>query len=179
MPQSRAAKEQVVETLSTRLAKAQSVYFADFTGLNVERVTQLRRQLQSENADCRVVKNTLVRFAVQNAGLPDLDAYLEGPTALIISDDPVAPAKVIDKFKKDNNGLPGVKGGLLNGMIIEPGQVENLASLPSREELIAKAVGGIAAPLSGLVFVLSGMMGNLVRVLAAVAAQRENSEKTG
>ena len=119
-----------------------------------------------------MVKNTLTRFAVQNAGLPDLGAYLEGPTALVISQDPVAPAKVLVDFGKANEDRPRIKGGLLTGSVIEAEQVQELAKLPSREELLAKVVGGIATPLTGLVFALSGIMSNLVRVLAAVADQK-------
>lgn len=179
MPQLRAAKEQVIQELTTSLAEAESVYITDLTGLNVEKVTILRRQLRAESAECKVVKNTLTRFAMQNAGLPDLGAYLEGPTALIISKDPVAPAKVLVDFGKQNEDRPRIKGGLLTGAVIAAGQVQELASLPSRDELIARAVRGIAAPITGLVFSLSGVLGNLVRVLAAVSAQKESGGSEG
>jgi large subunit ribosomal protein L10 len=179
MPQPRAVKEQVVQSLETRLAEAQSVYLTDFSGLNVEAITELRRVLRAQSVECRVVKNTLSRFAVHQAGLPNLDAYLEGPTALIISKDPVASAKTLIDFTKTHENRPRIKGGVLTGAVIDATQVQALASLPSREELIAKVVGGIAAPITGLVFSLSGMLGNLVRVLSAAAAQKESGGTSG
>lgn len=174
MPQTRAVKEATVEELTATLAGAESIYLADLTGLNVEQVTKLRSQLYAASVECRVVKNTLTRFAVKNAGLPDLGSYLEGPTALVISGEPVTPAKVLVDFGKTNDDKPHIKGGLLTGALIEAGQVQQLAKLPSREELLARTVGGIAAPISGLVFALSGVLGNMVRVLSAVAAQKES-----
>lgn len=172
MAQTRANKEQVVADLATRLAAARSVYFTDFTGLNVASITQLRRQLRAASTECHVVKNTLARFAMQHAGLPSVESYLEGPTALIIAHDPVAPAKVLADFIKANNDRPRIKGGILTGAVIDAAQVQRLASLPSREVLLSRAIGGIAAPLSGLVYTLQGLLGNLVRVLAGISAQR-------
>lgn len=179
MPQTRAIKEKIVQELMTSLAEAESVYVTDLTGLNVEKVTLLRRQLRAESVECKVVKNTLTRFAVLNAGLPDLGAYLEGPTALVISKDPIAPARVLVDFGKQNDDRPRIKGGLLTGSVIAAEQVQELAKLPSREELIARAIGGIAAPLSGLVFSLSGILGNLVRVLSAVSSQKSSGGSDG
>lgn len=176
MPQPRAVKEQIVQDLTGRLTDAETVYLTDLTGLDVEAVTDLRRRLRAEDVECRVIKNTLTRFAIKNAGLPDLGAHLDGPTALVISNDPVAPAKVLKDFGKDHDDRPRIKGGLLSGAIIEAGQVDALAKLPSREELLARTVGGIAAPISGLVFSLSGVLGNMVRVLSAVARQKESEE---
>ena len=174
MPQTRAVKEATVEELTATLTGAESIYLTDLTGLDVEQVTKLRSQLYAASVECRVVKNTLTRFAVKNAGLPDLGGYLEGPTALVISQEPVTPAKVLVDFGKDNDDKPQIKGGLLTGALIEAEQVHQLAKLPSREELLARTVGGIAAPISGLVFSLSGVLGNMVRVLSAVAAQKES-----
>ena len=173
MPQPRAVKEQIVQDLTSRLNVAGTVYLADLSGLNVEAVTDLRSRLRAESAECQVIKNTLTRFAIKNAGLPDLGKHLEGPTALVISDDPVAPAKILTDFGKTHENRPRIKGGLLSGVIIDASQVEALSKLPSREELLARVVGGIAAPISGLVFSLSGILGKMVRVLAAVAQKKE------
>lgn len=173
MPQPRAAKEQVVQELTARLAQAQSVYLTDFSGLNVEAITELRRSLRAEAVDCQVVKNTLSRFAVKQSGLPNLDAYLEGPTAIVISQNPVGSAKALIAFNKKHDNRPRIKGGVLSGAIISEREVLALASLPSREELLARVVGGIAAPIHGLVYSLSGILGNLVRVLSAVSHQKE------
>ncbi len=174
MPQTRAIKEATVEELTAALKGAESVYFTDLTGLDVERVTKLRSQLHAASVECRVVKNTLTRFAVKNAELPDLGSYLEGPTALVFSQEPVSPAKILVDFGKENDEKPMIKGGLLTGAIIEADQVQELAKLPAREELLAKVVGGIAAPISGLVFSLSGVLGNMVRVLSAIGVQKDS-----
>lgn len=173
MPQTRARKEATVEQLTAKLSGAESVYLTDLTGLDVEQVTRLRSQLYAESVECHVVKNTLTRFAAEKAGLPDLGSFLDGPTALVIAQEPVAPAKVLVDFSKQNDDRPSIKGGLLTGAIIAPEQVHELAKLPSREELLARAVGGIAAPITGLVFALSGILSKMVRVVAAVAAQKE------
>jgi large subunit ribosomal protein L10 len=176
MPQPRADKEKVVGDLTTRLAHAESVFLADYAGLNVEAVTDMRRQLRGGAVECHVAKNTLLHLAFQEAGLPSLDEYLTGPTAVIISKDPVVSAKLLSDFSKSHDNRPRIKGGLLTGTIINADQVQELAKLPSREELIARVVGGVAAPLTGLVFSLSGILGNLVRVLAAVADKKTGQD---
>lgn len=173
MAQTRAEKEHLVTDLVNRLTGAHSVYFTDFTGLNVELITQLRSQLRAASVECRVVKNTLARFAIQHAGLPGVEPYLDGPTALIIAQDPVTPAKVLAEFIRMNNDRPRIKGGILTGAVIDAAQVRQLAILPSREVLLSKALGGMAAPLSGLVYTLQGVLSSLVRVLAAISTQRE------
>jgi large subunit ribosomal protein L10 len=176
MPQTRAVKEQIVEDLATRLKQTDSVYLADLTGLDVGEVTELRSQLRAESVECRVIKNTLTRLAVADAGLPDLGETLDGPTALVLSNDPVAPAKVLVNFGKEHEDRPRIKGGLLTGEIIDAAQAETLSKLPGRDELLAKTVSGIAAPITGLVFTLSGVLSSLVRTVSAVAQQKAAQE---
>ena len=162
MPQQRAEKEQIVQNLTTRLKESDSIYLTDLTGLDVTAVTELRRQLRTESVECRVIKNTLTRLAVANAGLPNLGEALDGPTALVMSNDPVAPAKILIDFGKTHEERPRIKGGVLTGEIIDATQAKTLSELPSRDELLAKMVGGIATPIKGLVFTLSCVLGNLV-----------------
>jgi large subunit ribosomal protein L10 len=176
MPQPRAVKEQIVQDLTTRLAETESVYLTDLTGLDVGEVTELRRQLRAESVECRVIKNTLTRLAVANAGLPDLGETLDGPTALVLSNDPVAPAKVIINFGKEHDDRPRIKGGFLTGAIIDALQAQTLSALPGRDELLARTVSGIAAPITGLVFTLSGVLGNLVRTVSAISQQKAANE---
>ncbi len=176
MPQPRAVKEQIVQDLTTRLKETESVYLTDLTGLDVGEVTELRRQLRAESVECRVIKNTLTRLAVANAGLPDLGETLDGPTALVMSNDPVAPAKVIINFGKEHDDCPRIKGGFLTGAIIDATQAQTLSALPGRNELLARAVNGIAAPITGLVFTLSGVLGNLVRTVSAISQQKAANE---
>ena len=174
MPQPRAVKEQIVKDLTSRLKDTETIYLTDLTGLNVEALTDLRSRFRAESVECQVFKNTLTRFAVKNAGLPDLGEHLDGPTALVISDDPVTPAKILTDFGKTHEDRPRIKGGLLSGALIDVSQIEAMSKLPSREELLARTVGAIAAPIHGLVFSLSGVLGNMVRVLAAVARKKES-----
>lgn len=176
MPQPRAVKEQIVQDLTTRLKETESIYLTDLTGLDVGEVTELRSQLRAESVECRVIKNTLTRLAVANAGLPDLGETLDGPTALVLSNDPVAPAKVIINFGKDHEDRPRIKGGFLTGEIIDAAQAQTLSKLPGRDELIAKTVSGIAAPITGLVFTLSGVLSSLVRTVSAVSQQKAAQE---
>lgn len=176
MPQPRAVKEQVVRDLTTRLKETDSVYLADLTGLDVGEVTELRSRLRAESVECRVIKNTLTRLAVADAGLPDLGETLDGPTALVLSNDPVAPAKVLFDFGKVHEDRPRIKGGFLTGEIIDTAKVQTLSTLPGRDELLAKAVSGIAAPITGLVFTLSGVLSGLVRTLSAVSQQKASQE---
>ena len=176
MPQPRAVKEQIVQDLTTRLKETESIYLADLTGLDVGEVTELRSQLRAESVECRVIKNTLTRLAVADAGLPGLGETLDGPTALVLSNDPVAPAKVIINFGKDHEDRPRIKGGFLTGEIIDAAQAQTLSKLPGRDELIAKTVSGIAAPITGLVFTLSGVLSSLVRTVSAVSQQKAAQE---
>ena len=176
MPQTRAVKEQIVQDLATRLKEIDSVYLTDLTGLDVGEVTELRSQLRAESVECRVIKNTLTRLAIADAGLPDLGETLDGPTALVMSSDPVAPAKVLVNFSKGHEDRPRIKGGLLTGEIIDAAQAETLSRLPGRDELLAKTVSGIAAPITGLVFTLSGVLSNLVRTVSAVSQQKAAQE---
>lgn len=176
MPQPRAVKERIVQDLTTRLKETDSVYLADLTGLDVGEVTELRSQLRAESVECRVIKNTLTRLAVADAGLPDLGETLDGPTALVMSNDPVAPAKILISFGKEHEDRPRVKGGFLTGEIIDVAQAQTLSRLPGRDELLAKTVSGIAAPITGLVFTLSGVLSSLVRAVSAVSQQKAAQE---
>ena len=179
MSQERAVKEKIVENLAVRLKENDSVYLTDLTGLDVGEITELRRQLRTESVECRVIKNTLTRLAIAKAGLPDLGEVLDGPTALVMSNDPVAPAKILIDFGKTHEERPRIKGGVLTGEIIDASQAQTLSELPGRNELLAKTVSGIAAPITGLVFTLSGVLSNLVRTISAVSqnkAAQEDSE---
>ena len=176
MPQPRAVKEQIVQDLTTRLKETDSVYLTDLTGLDVGEVTELRSQLRAESVECRVIKNTLTRLAVANAGLPDLGETLDGPTALVLSNDPVAPAKILVNFGKEHEERPRIKGGFLTGEIIDAAQAQTLSKLPGRDELLAKTISGIAAPITGLVFTLSGVLSSLVRTVSAVSQQKAAQE---
>ncbi|MDD4600511.1 MAG: 50S ribosomal protein L10, partial [Negativicutes bacterium] len=127
--------------------------------------------------ESRVVNNTMVRFAAEEAGFVGLEESLEGPTAIAISyTDPVAPAKIVSEFVKENKlQVLEVKAGLVEGKVIDAEGVKALASLPPREVLIAKALGSMQAPIVGLVNVLQGSIRNLVYALDAVRQQKESA----
>lgn len=172
----RPEKEATVAELKEKLSGAQAVVFTDYRGLTVKKATELRRRLRQAGVEYRVVKNTLTSRAAQEAGLHDLDQYLTGPTAVAFGTaDPVAPAKVLMAFAKDNKELT-VKGGVLQGRTIGFDEVKALAELPSREVLLSQVLAGMQAPLAGMARVLSGTLSGFVYALDAYRRQREAQE---
>ena len=172
-----AAKQAIVAELKEKLTGAKGAVLVNYRGLTVAQDTKLRRQLREAGVEYRVVKNTMTRIAAQEAGLEGLDVYLEGPTAMAISaTDPVAPAKIIIDFVKEHKlQALEVKAGLVEGNVIDEKGVKALASLPSREVLIAKMLGSMQSPITGLVNVLEGSIRNLVYALDAVRQQKESA----
>lgn len=171
-------KQATVEKLRSCLGKAQVALVTDYRGLSVKEITDLRRRLQKVGADFTVAKNTLVRLAAQ--GSDDwkvIEPLLEGPTALAIGyDDPVSPAKVLADFAKEKRkAVIKVRGGVLQGKMLDEAGVKSLATLPSKEQLLAKALGSINAPASNLVSVTAGVARKLVYVLEARRKQLEAS----
>lgn len=161
-----------VEGLEARLRKAAVVILTDFRGLTVGEITQLRGRLREAGAEYRVVKNRLLGIAVQSSGLPGLGKMLEGPTAVAFtSGDPVAVAKIIQDFSRQSRKL-GIKGSIVSGQVYDEIKTRAMADLPGRQELLAMAVGSIAAPLSGLARALSALPRNLVYVLDQARQQR-------
>lgn len=168
----REEKQLVVKELSEKLRQAKGTVLADYRGLNVEKVTDLRNKLRAAGIEYKVVKNTLLKLAADEAGIEGLEPYLEGPTALAMSVDPVAPAKVLSEWIKANKMLE-LKGGIVEGKVIDQSGVTGLADLPPREVLLAMVVGAIGAPISGMVNVLHGPLRKLVYAVDAVAKQKE------
>ncbi|PZN10431.1 MAG: 50S ribosomal protein L10 [Bacillota bacterium] len=169
----RAEKVALVEQLTEKLQRAQAVVLTDFRGLDVAATNELRARLRKEGVEYRVVKNTLIRRAAAQAGIEGLDSLLEGPTALAFGyDDPVVPARELARFAKDFNQLQ-IKGGILQGRVIDTKEIQRLAELPSRDELLAKVVGGVQAPLYGLVGVLTATLRSFVYAVDALRRQRE------
>lgn len=168
-------KRKIVEDISKRIKASKAIIFADYRGLTVEQDTELRAALRKAGVDYKVVKNTLTRFAVKENGFDDIASYLVGPTSMASSEtDPVAPAKVLSEYAK-KFGKPEIKIGVVEGKIIDLTGIKDLAQLPPKEVLVAKALGGLKAPISGLVNVLNGNIRGLVIALKAVAEQKENA----
>ncbi len=150
-------KKALVEELAQKLKNAKSVVLADYRGLTVEQDTKLRKALRDGGVEYKVMKNSIIDFAAKDSNLNGLEKYLNGPTAIAISEtDPVAPSKILAKYAKDYDKLE-IKGGMVEGNIIDVKGVEELASTPSREELLAKLIGSLQSPLYGLAMALNAI----------------------
>jgi len=169
----RTEKQQLVDELSTKLKGAKSVYYTDFSGLNVKRMTDLRRRLRKAGVEYVVIKNTLALRAVNESGL--VGERLKGPTGLVVSTDPVAAAKVLSDFAKENDQRPAVKGGLLEGKSLSTAQVKQLASMPSREQMLAELGAGLKAPMAAFAGAMNGLLYMMVGALEALRAQKEGA----
>jgi len=164
----RTEKEQIVQELSARLAETQAAFLADYRGINVEQATRLRRELTQAGVEYRVVKNNLLKLAAKGTPAEGLQQFCAGPTAIALSGaDPVAPAKILSKFAKDVVAFE-LKAGVLSGKLMSVADITALAELPSREELLAKALSCMQAPVSNFVGTLAAIPRSLVQVLAAI-----------
>ncbi|PLV59183.1 50S ribosomal protein L10 [Thermotoga sp. KOL6] len=174
----RQQKEAIVKEMSEVFKQASLILFADFLGFTVAELTELRSKLREKYGDgarFKVVKNTLLNFSLKNAGYEGYEEFLKGPTAVLyVTDgDPVEAVKIIYNFYKDKKvDFSKLKGGFLEAKKFTSEEVENIAKLPTKEELYAMLVGRVQAPISGLVFVLSGLLRNLVLVLNAVKEKK-------
>ncbi|SHF82651.1 LSU ribosomal protein L10P [Caldanaerobius fijiensis DSM 17918] len=168
----KAEKAQIVQELKEKLSTAQAAILVDYKGINVEEDTKLRRELRQSGVEYKVVKNTLLSIAAKELGYEGLLPYLEGPTALALGvKDPVAPAKVLYNYAKDHENFK-FKVGILQGNIIGVDEIINLAKLPPKEELIAKVLGSMNAPIANFVGVLSATLRNFVYVLNAIKEKK-------
>lgn len=170
----RPEKEAAVQELAGIFSTSQALYLTDFTGLDVEQFTRLRRQLRDESVSFRVVKNTLARLAIDQAGLAELRPFLEGPTGIAYTQGEIAvPAKVLMAFAGKAQERPRIKSGFAEGRLLSAEEVKRLAGLPSRETLLSQVLSAVQAPLSRLAGALQGLPRNLAATLAALAEQRE------
>ena len=166
------AKKDTVQEIKDTLQESAGMFVVDYRGLSVKATQDLRRKLTESGANMRVLKNNLVKLALSEAELPELDV-LTGPTAYIFFEsDPVAPAKVLKEFAKENKQLE-IKGGLSSGRVVDVDQIKAIADLPSHEELIAKLLGTIQNPLTKVVRVLNGPNQQLAQVIKAIADQKD------
>jgi large subunit ribosomal protein L10 len=169
----RSEKEQLVTELRDKLVSAQSLYYTDFTGLNVKRMTELRRRLKRAGVDYVVIKNTLALRAVNESGL--VGSKLKGPTGLVVGKDPVAAARVLTEFAKEFEDRPAMKGGMLQGKAIDNAQLKRMASLPSREQMLADLAAGMQSPMAAFVGALNGLFYMFAGALDALKTQREGA----
>jgi large subunit ribosomal protein L10 len=164
-------KEQLVVELKEKMVGAKALYYTDFTGLNVKRMTELRRRLRKQGIEYVVIKNTLALRAVNESGL--VGERLKGPTGLVVAKDPVAAAKVLSDFAKENDKRPAVKGGLFDGRAVDAAQVAKLANMPSREQMLSQLGGYMQAPMTQFATVMNSLLSNFAGAVEALRKQRE------
>ncbi|MDY0218094.1 MAG: 50S ribosomal protein L10 [Candidatus Cloacimonas acidaminovorans] len=169
-------KYEIVKDLTERLSGARAIVLVDYKGINIEQVNQLRNRFRESQVDYFVQKNTLIKIALNDLGITELDPYLKGPTAVAVSKlDEVSPARELIKFLKEvmeDKGFPSFKVGYIAGHIFNADELTALAKLPSREELLAKVLAGMNAPLSNFVSINQGILRKFVYALDAIAKKQ-------
>ena len=168
------AKKVVVEEIKQKIQNAKSIVLVKFNGLTVAEDTELRGEFRKNNVEYKVLKNTLVRKAFNDLGINDFDDDLNGPTSVAFGTDETGAAKVIIEAVKKYEDKVSVKSGFVDGGKIDANGVKTLAAMPSKEELVAKMLGSLQAPIANFVGVLSAMPRSLVIALNAVAEKKAN-----
>ena len=166
------AKKLVVEEITSKIKASKSVVFVDYNKLTVAEVSELRNKCREAGCEYKVYKNTLVRKAFNDMGYNQFDEALNGPTAIAFSADEVTAAKLMTKAAKDYEGKIVLKCAFSDNAYVDKKGVEALATMPSREELVAKMLGSMQAPLSNFAGILNNLVSGIVRVLARVAENK-------
>jgi large subunit ribosomal protein L10 len=171
-------KIEEIKRIKERLENAKSIVLIDYKGINIEEVDELRNRMRNAHVDYFISKNTFIKIALNDLGIEVLNSNLVGPTAIAVSsDDEVAPARELVKFKKDimtDKEFPNFKVGFVSGKLMNIDELEQLAKLPSKEALLSMVLQGFNAPISGLVGVLQGILRKFVYTVDAVAKKEEN-----
>ncbi len=166
----RAQKQVTLTEITEKLGRAKSVVFTDYKGMNMAQLSDLRTKLRDQQAEFTVTKNTLLRIALGDK--KPADNVFEGPIATLFAyDDEITPIKTLVKALKEAN-VGTIKGGILGDEILAQAKVSQLATLPSKDELRAKTVGVLVAPLQGILSVLQGNLRNLVYALSEIQKQK-------
>lgn len=153
----RQLKEAKVQEIREKFEKAQSIVLASYQGLNVEEDTELRKKLREAGVEYKVYKNTLVTLAAKELGLEGITEYLEGPVSVAIGyEDATAPARILNDFAKDHKKLE-LKAGIVEGQIFDQAKIQELATIPPKEVLVAKLLGSLKAPLSKFVYLINAI----------------------
>lgn len=174
MPKNKLQKQEILRDLDAKIKKSKSIIFATFDGLGVKENEELRHNLKNENGEYYVSKKTLLDLAFKNENVSNLDIKsFPGKVAAVFAyEDQISPVKAVFNFKKNNKDKIDFVGGILDGKFITKEEVNNLANLPSKQELYAKLVGSMNAPVSGFVNVLAGNLRGLATVLKAIAEKK-------
>ncbi len=166
------AKNDVVTEIKEKLTACGGVIMADYRGLSVKDMQELRTKVREAGGEVKVYKNTLTEIAVRELAMPNMDEFLQGPTAFIFAgDDPVAPAKALVGFKKGHDALE-LKGGFVQNAVVDAAGIMAIAALPSREELIAKVMGSMLNPIRGFMTMANAPASAFARAVQAVADQK-------
>jgi large subunit ribosomal protein L10 len=170
--QTKAQKEQLIAAVGEKMSTAKAMVFADFKGLNVKEVTTLKRELHKSGSSMVVLKKTLLNIALEKAGVEVNGRKLEGQVAVVFSSDEVSAAKAVADFAKPFKDKNIIVGGALGIKALSVEEVKALAKLPTQDEMRARLVGTLQAPITSFVRVLGGNISGFVRVLQAVADQK-------
>jgi large subunit ribosomal protein L10 len=166
-------KQQIAEDLRDRLSKSAIIVLTDYQGLDVAAMNDLRRKLRAEEIEYQVVKNTLLTRAAEDSDIALIKDHFKGPSAIALSyDDPIAPAKVLSQFAKENSKLE-IKVGVMNGQVLDPNAIKALAQLPPREVLLGQFLSALNAIPTSFVRTLAEVPRSFVSVLAAIRDQKE------
>ncbi len=178
MSATRERKKEIIDSVAERLEDAPAIYLTDFAGLSVRQTNELRGRFRDSDVDYTVLKNTLLRIAMEKVGgFDDLLEYLSGPTAVAFTDDPAAPAKVIEDFTEEKGtDKPAFKAAIVEGDLYETEEFETLASLKSREELIGEIITLLQSPLKNVVGAVQSQGTNVASLVQALAEREEDSE---
>lgn len=168
-------KEAAVADVADMLKRSQSAVILDYRGMTVAEATNLRNRFREAGVEYKVIKNNILKRAADQLNIEGLDDYFKGPSAVAFGyEDPVAPAKILCKFVKEINKTE-IKGGVLDQVKVDAQKVEELSKLPSKEELIAKMLGSLNAPITNFALALSAVPRGLACALSAVAEQKEQN----
>ena len=173
----RTQKESFVSALRERINRAPVMYLTDFTGLDVKAMSQLRRSLKDSGAEYVVVKNRLaMRAFAETEEFPDISESLQGPTGLVFGYEGAVPAaKALSDFAKDHDEKPAFKLGVMDRQVIQPEQIDKLAKLPSREQLLAELAGAMEAPMAQLAAAMGAKLQEMAGLLDALRAERDEA----
>ena len=172
MPMQRDQKKAIIEELTGELEKHNAILLSDFTGMDVETATEIRKRFREASVSYRVVKNTLARRALANAGFEALSEQLDGPNSVVMAgDDPAAAAKILVEFEKKKD-TPKITKGWVDESIVSAAEIRRIAALPSRDQLLAQIAAGFQAPVAGLARLLHELTRKMVATLGEVAKQK-------
>lgn len=167
-------KKRITDEIAADLDGATTIYLTDFTGLNVGQMGELRARLKESGANFRVVKNTLALRALETLELPDIAEHFNGPTGLVLAgEDPATPAKVVRDFAKEHDAKPVVKIGVVDRRQVLPDEIQKMADLPPRDELLASIAGGLTASVGGIAGALAAVIRDIALLVEEVAKKGE------